>query len=58
MILLGNKIDKYGWQVTQVEIDNFVKQKNIMYFKASAKTNKVIDKSFLIILKILFIINL
>ena len=48
LFLLGNKIDleKNKWQVTQEEIDNFVKQKNIKYFATSAKTNKGIDESF------------
>ena len=53
LILLENKVDmeKESWQVTQEEIDSFVKLKNLVYFATSAKTN-------LIILQMLFIINI
>ena len=41
LVLLGNKtdIDKKKWQITQKEIDEFVKQKNIKYYAISAKNN-------------------
>ena len=42
LVLLGNKIDidKKKWQITQKDIDKFVKQNNIKYFAISAKKNK------------------
>ena len=47
LVLLGNKTDrkKCDWQVTQEDIDGFVKQNNIKYFAVSAKTNKGINES-------------
>ena len=48
LVLLGNKIDmgKEKWQVTQEEIDALVKQKNLVYYPTSAKTNEGITESF------------
>ena len=48
IVLLGNKtdIDKNEWKVAQEEIDSLVKQKNLVYFKSSAKTKKGINESF------------
>ena len=48
LVLLGNKIDKVEerWNLSKEEIDNFVKQKNLMYFETSAKTNVGINESF------------
>ena len=59
LVLLGNKtdIDKKKWQITQNEIDEFVKQKNIRYFEISAKKISMVYQKSLNILQILFIIN-
>ena len=41
VILFGNKvdIDKYKWEVTNEEINKFIKEKNLKYFEVSAKNN-------------------
>ena len=41
VILFGNKvdIDKSHWEVTNEEINKFIKEKNLKYFEVSAKNN-------------------
>ena len=41
VILFGNKvdIDKSHWEVTNEEINKFMKEKNLKYFEVSAKNN-------------------
>ncbi len=48
LVLLGNKIDmeENKWNVTQEEIDKFVKEKKITYYPTSAKTNQGINEAF------------
>lgn len=48
LVLLGNKIDmdQDKWEVTQEEIDNLIKQKNLTYYATSAKTKHGINESF------------
>ena len=48
LVLLGNKIDmdQDKWEVTQEEIDNLIKQKNLAYYATSAKTKHGINESF------------
>ena len=56
LVLLGNKTDKdkYNWQVSQEEIDNFSKQRNIKYYETSAKANKGINESFNYLVNIIY----
>ena len=46
LILFGNKTDKpkEEWQITQDEINTFIKEKNLTYYETSAKLNKGIDE--------------
>ena len=48
LVLLGNKIDmdQDKWEVTQEEIDNLIKQKNLTFYATSAKTKHGINESF------------
>ena len=48
LVLFGNKIDmdQDKWEVTQEEIDNLIKQKNLTYYATSAKTKHGINESF------------
>ena len=41
IILFGNKVDmdKFKWEVTDEEINEFIKEKNLKYFEVSAKNN-------------------
>ena len=50
VILIGNKCDLVDKrEVTNEEIENFIKNNNINYFEASAKEGKNIDEAFLFI---------
>ena len=46
LILFGNKTDKpkEEWQITQDEINTYIKEKNLTYYETSAKLNKGIDE--------------
>ena len=46
LILFGNKTDKpkEEWEITQDEINTFIKEKNLTYYETSAKLNKGIDE--------------
>ena len=46
LILFGNKTDKpkEEWEITQDEINSFIKGKNLPYYETSAKLNKGIDE--------------
>ena len=48
LVLFGNKIDmdQDKWEVTQEEIDNLIKQKNLTFYATSAKTKHGINESF------------
>ena len=56
LILLGNKTDipEDNWKVTQEEIDLLCEKKKLVYYATSAKENKGITES-LLILRILYI---
>ena len=47
-VLFGNKVDlpKQEWQVTDEQIKSFAKEKNLPYFKVSAKTRQGIKEGF------------
>ena len=48
IVLFGNKVDlpKQEWQVTDEQIKSFAKEKNLPYFKVSAKTRQGIKEGF------------
>ena len=56
LVLLGNKIDfeKEKWQVTQEEIDKFVKEKKFKYYPTSAKTGEGINEAFTYIANLIY----
>ena len=48
LVLFANKIDldKQFWKITEQEIEDFAKEKNMIYFKTSAKDNEGIVEGF------------
>ena len=48
MVLFGNKVDlpKQKWEVTDEQIKNFAKEKNLTYFEVSAKTRQGVHEGF------------
>ena len=48
IVLFANKVDleKERWQVTDEQIKTFAKEKNLPYFKVSAKTKQGINEGF------------
>ena len=48
IVIFGNKsdIEKNQRQVSSEEIEQYMKQKNLIYFETSAKTGKGIDEGF------------
>ena len=48
LILFGNKTDKpkEEWQITEEEINSFIKKTNLAYYATSAKLNKGINEGF------------
>ena len=46
IILFGNKVDRENREVSREEIEQYMKQKNLVYFETSAKTGQGIDEGF------------